>query len=298
MTTSNTNPRTKTNVYQMVTDRIIEALEQGGIPWRKTWKSGARTAMNWVSKRAYTGINALLTNLSPYDHPYFMTFKQANALGGKIRKGAKSIPVVFWKKILKDANGQIVAESEAGNRQDLKERYVLKYYRLFNIAEIEDVAFELPEVPVRTQSTIEACEEVVKKMPNPPVIETGEYEPCYVPPKDNIYLPSIDNFGEAEMYYSVLFHELIHATGHETRLNREAVAKAQKFGSMTYSQEELVAEIGAAFLCNKTGIELPETFENSAAYIQSWLEKLANDKRFVFKAASEAKAATQFILGK
>jgi antirestriction protein ArdC len=111
-------------------------------------------------------------------------------------------------------------------------------------------------------------------------------------------MPKKASFGEAEMYYSVLFHELIHATGHESRLDREAVTSAQKFGSLTYSQEELTAEIGAAYLCKITGIELPETFENSVAYLQSWLEQLRKNKRFIFKAAAEAKTATQFILGK
>lgn len=299
MTSTNTKPTTqKTNVYQLVTDRIMEALEQGIIPWRKTWVGGAKHAVNWVSKRAYTGINALLTNLTPYEHPYFITFKQANALGGRVRKGAKSIPVVFWKKVLKDAEGNVIDESEAGNRQDLKERYILRYYRVFNIADIEELEFKLPAVPAQMTKTVDACEQLVANMPNPPAIEMGDHEPCYVPAQDSIYMPSRGRFGEAEMYYSVLFHELIHATGHESRLNREAVTTANKFGSLTYSQEELTAEIGAAYLCKMTGIELPETFENSVAYLQSWLEQLRKDKRFVFRAASEAKTATQYILGK
>lgn len=296
-----TNPTTttpKANVYELVTRRIMEALEQGVIPWRKTWKSGERQAMNWVSKRAYTGINALLTNLSPHDYPYFLTFKQANALGGKIRKGAKSIPVVFWKKILKDANGKIVNENEAGNRQNLKERYVLRYYRIFNIADVEELEFKLPEMPAKQVETVDACEELLAKMPKCPTIEKGEFEPCYVPPQDRIYMPRMGQFGESELYYSTLFHELIHATGHESRLSREAVTTANRFGSLTYSKEELTAEIGAAYLCKITGIELPETFENSVAYLQGWLEQLSKDKRFIFKAAAEAKAATQFILGK
>lgn len=276
----------------------MEALEQGVIPWRKTWKSGAIHAMNWVSKRAYTGINALLTNLSPYEHPYFITFKQANALGGRVRKGAKGIPVVFWRKVLKDTDGNIVDESEAGNRQDLKERYVLRYYRVFNIADIEELEFKLPDVPVQVTKTVDACEALIINMENPPAIELGDFEPCYVPAEDSIYMPRKMSFGEAEMYYSVLFHELIHATGHESRLNREAVVNTPKFASMTYSQEELTAEIGAAYLCKITGIELPETFEDSVAYLKIWMEKLSKDKRFIFKAATEAKAATQYILGK
>ena len=298
MTNTITNPTAlKTNVYELVTNRIMEALEQGVIPWRKTWIGGT-SAMNWLTKRPYTGINELLTNLSPYEHPYFLTFKQANALGGKVKKGAKSLPIVFWKKILKDENGNIVAESEAGNRQDLKERYVLKYYRVFNIADIEDIAFQLPDMPVSTGKPIDVCESLVDNMPNPPTIHVEDYAPCYVPSEDAVYMPRLSSFGEAELYYSTLFHELIHATGHVDRLNRKAVVSSKKFASITYSQEELTAEIGAAYLCKITGIELPETFDNSVAYLQSWLEKLAKDKRFIFKAATEAKAATQYILGK
>lgn len=298
MKTTNAKPTTeKANVYQLVTDRIMEALEAGVIPWRKTWKGGVH-AMNWMTKRAYTGINALLTNLSPYEYPYFLTFKQANALGGKVKKGAKSIPVVFWKKILKDQDGNIVADSEAGNRNDLKEKYVLRYYRVFNIADVEDVDFVLPELPVSEAKPSKVCEELVATMPNPPIIKVGNHEPCYMPAQDSVFMPSLARFGEAEMYYSTLFHELIHATGHASRLNREAVVNTAKFGTITYSKEELTAEIGAAFLCRITGIELPETFENATAYIQSWLAKLEADKRFIFKAAAEAQKATKYILGK
>lgn len=296
-----TNPTTttpKANVYELVTNRIMEALEQGVIPWRKTWSNGSLHAMNWVSKRAYTGINAILTSLTPHEFPYFITFKQANALGGKVRKGAKSIPVVFWKKILKDSNGNYIDEKDSGNRQDLKERYVLRYYRVFNIADVEDIEFQLPEIPVRAVKSIDACEELVVNTPNPPAIHLGNHEPCYVPAEDQVFMPYMESFGEPELYYSTFFHELIHATGHSSRLNRDAVMKTVKFASLTYSQEELTAEIGAAYLCKIAGIELPETIENSVAYIQSWLEQLASDKRFIFKAASEAKAATQYILGK
>lgn len=284
----------KTDVCQLVTDRIIEALEQGVIPWRKTW-NGVPYAQNYVSKRAYSGINALLTNLSPYDVPYFITLKQANQLGGKVRKGSKSIPIIYWKVIYKDQDGHTVPEKESEERTDLQKLFFARYYRVFNIADIEGVSFDLPEAS-HNHNRIEACDQLIQKIKNLSVIRHGGNKAYYAPPLDKIQMPALNQFESPEAYYATLFHEIIHSTGHHSRLNRDEVMQTAEFGSPIYSQEELIAEIGAAFMCNLIGIENNDTFTNATAYIQGWLSKLKNDKRFIIQAASKAKAAVQYAM--
>ncbi|MEM7368693.1 MAG: zincin-like metallopeptidase domain-containing protein [Bacteroidota bacterium] len=285
--------KSKADVYQLVTDRIIEALEQGTIPWRKTW-AGAPYARNYVTKHTYHGINALLTNLSPYDLPYFVTLKQANQLGGKVKKGAKSIPIVYWKIIFKNQEGNVIPEKESKGRKDLNKLFFARYYRVFNISEIEGVSFKLPEAKF-DHDRIENCEQLIQGIKNPPIIQHGGNQAYYAPPIDHIQMPELNQFESPEAYYATLWHELIHATGHVSRLCRDEVMGTVKFGSPIYSQEELTAEIGAAFLCNLVEIENTDTFTNAASYIQGWLSKLKDDKRFIIRAASKAKAAVEYL---
>ncbi|MEM6342670.1 MAG: zincin-like metallopeptidase domain-containing protein [Bacteroidota bacterium] len=286
-------PAHSVDVYQLVTDRISEALEQGTIPWRKTWQHYG-LARNYITGHVYTGINALLTNLSPYEEPFFITLKQANALGGQVKRGAKSLPIVYWKISYKDQDGTIVSADDAHQRGDLTKLFFARYYRVFNIADIDGITFEVPMA--NEHNRIKACEDLVTKIKQPPTLRLGGDQPSYAPPIDTVRMPGINQFESAEAYYATLFHELIHSTGHSSRLNREEVMSMVKFGSLVYSQEELTAEIGASFLCQITGISNPEVFTNTTAYIQGWLSKLNDDKRFIFQAASKAKKAVKYIL--
>lgn len=288
----------KQDVYEMITARILEALEAGRVPWRKSWKGGAIYAQNYATKHVYRGINALLTSLSPYDIPYFMTFKQAKKMGGSIKKGAKSLPIVFWNAIYRDGEGRKLSEEEARARGEVQKRMFLKYFRVFNIEDIEGIDFDLPEIVLNNFDKIEKCEALIENMPNGPSIEnTLRDSACYVSILDSVFMPLPGQFESEEEYYGTLMHELVHATGHSSRLDREELMSQAKFGSLTYTKEELTAEIGAAFLCNISGIETPALVENSEAYINGWMQELKNDKKFILLAASKAQKAVAYILG-
>lgn len=291
--------RQKLDVYQMVTDRIIEALEQGTIPWFKTWQ-GLGSPKNYVTKHVYSGINALITNLSPYDIPCFLTLKQANELGGKVRKGSRSLPIVYWTVSYKDENGkfygeEINSEEEGRDMPNVQKLFLARYYQVFNIADVEGVDFNLPFLDYDFDP-IPTCEQMIDHMPDAPEIRFGGNNAYYVPSKDYVKVPFKAQFNTPEDYYFTLFHELVHSTGHEKRLNRPGIMEKTKFGDIEYSQEELIAEIGASFLSAIAGIENPALVENSHAYIAGWLGKLRDDKQFVFKATKEAKKAVECVV--
>ncbi|MDA2924636.1 zincin-like metallopeptidase domain-containing protein [Acidobacteria bacterium AH-259-L09] len=271
--------------YEVITNKILEKLEQGVIPWRQPWST--EMPKNVVSKKEYRGINVFMLGCMGYANPYWITFKQAKALGGHVRQGEKSTPVVFWKWIDK--------ENEDGERESYP---VLRYYRVFNIDQCEDIPED--KIPaqdnVREFHPIDEAEKVVQGgMPELPFVESGATQAYYRPSTDTVHMPPAEVFtGDAE-YYSTIFHELIHSTGHQSRLGRLDTEKLAAFGSKDYSQEELLAEMGAAFLCGHCRIE-NRTLDNSAAYIQGWLRKLRNDKRMVIFAAAQAQKAADFIL--
>lgn len=273
------------DVYQIVTDKIINLLEKGTIPWRKTWSSGAGMApCNAVSKKPYQGINRFLLGVSQYDSAYWLTFKQAQELGGHVRKGEKATPCIFYKTWQK--------ENEEGKVDYIP---VLRYYSLFNADQCDGL--DLPKPVVQTwpeNEQIDKAEQVIVEMPDRPAIEIAGSQPCYIPASDKVIIPEIIRFHSSGEYYSALFHELTHSTGHAKRLARDGIVNADSFGSSSYSREELVAEMGAAFLCAYCGID--NTLENSAAYVQGWLKALRNDSKLAIKAASQAQKAANYIL--
>jgi len=274
------------DIYEMVTNLIIDRLEAGVVPWHMPWKSDTGMPRNLFSKKAYRGFNFWYLLSFGFERPYFLTFNQVNELGGTIRKGSKSFQVVFWKMV--------------ESRQDpTKKIPYLRYYRVFHIDDVDNI--DPKKIPVadshnHTFDPIGTCDQLVEEWQDSPVIELGKPQACYFPSLDKVQMPSPHTFYKDEQYYSVLFHELVHSTGHRKRLNRHSKFPDHSFGSRDYSQEELVAEMGAAYLCGICGIE-NETIDNSAAYIHSWLQKLKNDKKFVLQAASYAQLATDYILG-
>ncbi len=282
----------KKDVYQIITDRVLELLNKGCVPWKQPWNDD-ELPQNLTTRRKYRGINTWLLNASQivngYKSQYWLTFKQVKELGGHVKAGAKSEIVVFWLWFESDdENGEEVGRSFA----------VPKYYRVFNADQVEGI--EIPE-DAKTEklefSPIQTCEEVINSMPNCPEIDhEGMGMAYYRPSTDKIHMPQKSKFICKEKYYSVLFHELIHSTAHPNRCNRNfEVMKKSKLESREYAKEELVAEMGSCFLCGHTRIE-NDTIENSAAYIENWKKAISNDNRLVMMAASKAQRAADFIL--
>ena len=278
---------TPIDVYQIITDRIIAQLEQQVVPWRKPWTEAGHP-QNLLTKRLYTGMNTWLLGSLGYSQNYFLTWKQLKAVGGSVIKGEKGHIVIFWKKL--------PAERSEPDAEQQKPKFLLRYFYVFNIAQCD----HLPEVftipyPPNTINQIGACDEVIERMPNCPVIKHGKQTAYYDPLTDYINLPKQGSFDSAESYYGTLFHELIHSTGHQSRLNRKEIVEPSKYGSEPYSIEELTAEIGACYLNSVAGI-VGKEFDNSVAYIKGWIDQLRNDKRMLVYASGQAQRATDYIL--
>jgi antirestriction protein ArdC len=287
------------NTYEIVTERIVQLLERGVIPWRRPWSAGG-APRNLVSKKVYRGVNFFLLSATKYVSPYWLTFRQANELGGTVRKGEHGQIVIFWKAYQgadseSDADADNIDECEKSRR-----RFVLRFYRVFNAEQCElpqAVLDKLPKIETYQHDPIEAAERIIANMPNPPAIEYGGTKAFYSPAADRITLPPRELFISAEEHFGSWAHEASHSTGHPKRLNRDSIAEAASFGSATYAGEELIAELSAAYLCAEAGIS-PAVIENEAAYIQGWLAKLKSEKRLIVIAAAKAQRAADYILGR
>ena len=280
----------KINIYEIVTEQILEIMAQGVIPWKKPW-SARGSHRNLVSGKQYRGINVFLLSCSPFSSPWWLTFKQAAEKGGKIRKGEKGRKVVFWKPLL------INEENPATGKTEKKKIFMLRYYTIFNLEQVDGI-----EAPIEPETekleSIAAAEKIVFEMQNRPVIiEAAGNKACYYLSRDEVQMPFFQDFDESEKYYSVLFHEIAHSTGHQSRVSRPEMQKGNRFGSDDYSKEELIAEMTAAFLCGESGI-LPATVENSVAYLQSWAAKFKEDSKMVVCAAAAAQRAADYILNR
>lgn len=279
-------------VYEIVTERIIAALDKGVIPWRMPWRrrGGSGIPKNLQSGKEYRGVNIFLLGAQGYASPYWCTYKQCAARGGQVRKGEKSTPVIFWK----------VGDSKKVSPKTGKPEkfFILRYYNVFNVAQCDGL--DVPGVPESgTQPTfnpIEECEKIVLAYKTLPKLDHGGDRACYSPSFDRVSMPDKETFEGPEEYYSTLFHELVHSTGHEDRLNREGIMNPIRFGSHEYSFEELVAEMGAAFLCAHAGI-IDHTLDNSAAYIDNWRRKLSAEPKWLVEASGKASKAADYIMG-
>lgn len=274
----------RVDVYQIVTDRIIQQLEQGVVPWRMPWLSRGQVPVNWSTQRPYRGINRFLL---PVGGEY-ATFMQIQKAGGRVKKGEKGFIVVFWKTY--------TVEEEQDGEPVEKMRFLLRYYTVFEI-NTQCVGLESRRPGQRfDHDPIEAAEGIVAGYKDAPKIQFAPGSAFYRPSVDLISVPPLADYPKAEEYYSTLFHEMVHSTGHKSRLGREGIVNSDGFGNEKYSFEELVAELGAAYLCAEAGID-NSTIENSSAYIAGWLKKLRNDKTLIVRAASQAQKAADFILG-
>lgn len=277
-------------VYEVINNRIMELLEQGTIPWRKTWNAQSNMPKNMVSKKEYRGVNIFLLACMPYSSPYWMTFKQVQDKGGHVRKGEKSCPVIFWKWLDKKAEGFDLIDSLTNGKIPM-----LRYYSVFNIEQTEGIEAPPSTEIINSFTPIERAEQIISGMPYKPEIRHGGNKASYSPMLDYVKLPVPEAFQSPEEYYNTAFHELTHATGHASRLGRKGVTETNYFGSHEYSKEELVAEMGASFLSGYAGIE-NKTIENSAAYLQGWLRELKSDKKLLVMAAAQAQKASDYIL--
>jgi len=279
-------------VEEIITARIIEKLEAGTVPWHRPW-SGADMPKNLISKKEYRGINVFILSAMGFGSPYWISFKQAQELGGNVRKGEKGCPVVFWKWLES-------AETDENGQQRKASHPILRYYTVFNVLQIDGI--DETKIPALAQKynereRITVCENVVDNMPKRPEIIFDYAGAFFRPATDTVNMPKIETFDSSEEYYSTLFHELTHSTGHETRLNRRGSDVPRHFGDKEYSKEELIAEMGAAFLCGHCQIE-NKTIDNSAAYIANWLRKFRDDAKMVIMAGGAAQKAVDFILGR
>ena len=277
----------KKSVYEMITERIIEQLENGVIPWQKPWSGTHSGAYNRISNRPYSLLNQLL--LKHGDE--YATFKQWSGLGGKIRKGEKSEIVTFWKI-------QQIEEINEDGEKTIKQLPLLRYYNVFHISQVDGVEPK-EQLKISDLESIEEAENIKNEYINREhlkIFETVTNKAFYTPTFDYIEVPCKEQYQNIEEFYSTLFHEMIHSTGHKNRLGRLETGASAHFGSKTYSKEELVAELGSAALVNMLGIETEKSFRNSGAYIQNWLQALKNDNKFIVSASSKAEKAVKYIL--
>jgi antirestriction protein ArdC len=276
-------PRARCSVYEIITNQILAELEKGEVPWRKPWRT--LPPANLITKKPYRGINVFLLGFAGYGSQYWLTFNQAKQLGGNIRRGEHGTKIVFWKFDTRET------ETPDGEIEERKFAF-LRYFTVFNLEQTEGLKALLELPPA---FPIESAELIVRGMPNPPAFEQDS-RAAYIPSLDVVTMPSRTAFDSQEEYYSTLFHELTHATGHAKRLGRDGFDTPQQFGSESYSREELVAEMGSAMLCGVVGIE-QSTISNSAAYLKAWIARLRADSKLVISAASAAQKAADYIRG-
>lgn len=285
------------NIYEEVTDRIIAEMENGIIPWHKPWCGVRSGAISYATGKPYSLLNQLMLKPGEY-----ITFNQCKAKGGKVKKGAKSHMVVFWKVIRKekkDDTGKIITDAEG--KPVMEALPFLKYFNVFHIEDCEGIEPKwkdhLPSTPAQPVEAAEATLSDYVTREHVTLRNAKQDRAYYSPALDEIVLPLMEQFPDTAEYYSTAFHEATHSTGHASRLNRFNLGSAAAaFGGEDYSKEELVAEIGSACILNALGIETPGTFRNSTAYIQGWLKALRNDKRMIVSAASRAEKAVKMIL--
>ncbi len=280
------------DVNSIITEKILAQLEAGVAPWRKPWSS--KPAANLISQRPYRGINQFLLGAAGYSSQFWLTYAQAAKLGGNVRRGEKSSMVVFWK----------IGEERTYVRKDGTEKtgksVLLRYSSVFNLEQCEHEGKPLADKlgiarQPRRVASIAECQALIDGMPNRPAFERSG-SAWYKPPVDIVGLPSIDLFESSEAYFATAYHELCHATGHVSRLNREGITEKHLFSSGEYGFEELVAEMGSAFLCGAAGIS-PRVLENSASYLASWIKVIKSDSRILVKAASQAQKASDYVRG-
>ena len=280
------------NIYESVTQRILAQLEAGVVPWHKSWTTGLPKSLG--SGREYRGVNLLVLGSSEdYTSRYWTTYREAQRLGGHVRKGERATPVVYWKWRTQEELERL--KQKTG--KDALAPCVPFTSAVFNLDQVEGVPRPADDIPLSREQRLQAAEAVFEVMPDKPEITHAlNAEPAYYPATDRIVLPHLSQFESADAYFATLYHELTHATGAPHRLNR--FQDAQRDQPEKYSLEELVAEFGAAFLCGFAGLQNPAREAQQASYIAGWSRALREDQRLLVRAAAAAQRAADYMRGK
>jgi antirestriction protein ArdC len=275
--------------YEKITDQIISLMDQGVAPWRKPWK--IIFPMNFESKREYHSTNLMLLMFADQPTPYWLTWNQIEKRKAHVRKGEHGMPIIYW--------GQFNPKQEnAGVDTPVsKPKGFWKYYHVWNLAQVDGI--DIPQFPDPPQGDLEPMAQgIVDRWVNKPSIRNDIARACYSPAKDVVAMPERKMFSTPEDYWHTLFHELIHSTGHKSRLHRfENDANIDVPTGEKYAYEELIAELGATMICWSIGMTPPSVQENAAAYLTFWKGKIKSDKRLFMSAAGNAQKAADFILG-
>jgi antirestriction protein ArdC len=281
------------SVYQIVTDRIVEQMNKGIVPWQRPWHGTQDGAISYTTGKPYSLLNQLLLGKGGE----WLTFNQIVQLGGKLKKGAKAGIVTFCKSYTKEVKGETEEDETT-----ILNKYCLRYYNVYHLDDVEGIDSKLTTEAEKVQhEPIKEAEKVIGEYISRDRLKFQNDKPSncafYRPTLDEVVVPMMEQFEEIAEYYSTTFHELTHSTGHRNRLNRKGFEPGAMvaFGSETYSQEELVAEIGSAMCLNKVGIECDKAFKNSIGYLQGWLKALKNDPKMIVFASAQAEKATKYI---
>lgn len=283
-------------VAQILTQNVLNQLENGIVPWHKPWTTRGLRPMG-INGNDYRGINFFLMSMLGHARPVYITFKQIKTMGGKIKDGCEKniYPVYFFTSFK-------VEDTLTGNEKDIP---CFRYYSVYNIEDVDGIT-----LPKKTAAKLEAAnaeptefqvhdaaEAVVEGYNNRPEIRHGGDRACYSPVIDKINMPEREAFHTRNDYYATLFHEMVHSTGHSSRLNRADLMASDYFGGHAYSREELVAEMGAAMLASHCGIMTDVLLDNSAAYLAAWASKIKSEPNLLVTAAARAQKAMDHILG-
>jgi antirestriction protein ArdC len=277
----------RADVYEYVSSRMIERLEQGEIPWVNTRAKPLLCARSYTTGKQYRGINAFLLTMANGASPFWATFQTVKEAGGNVKKGSKSRIAVFWK---------LMESKEVDSESGEKKHYpVLRYYNVFNLDSCEGLTDPLLD-EVNIADPIEAAESIIAGYTNKPAINFGQSgRAFYSPAEDRIVMPQRSHFVSASAYYRTFFHEILHSSGAKGRLNRWSELDTQKFGREEYGFEELTAELGAAMVLAHAGL-YEDMKEKSASYLSNWKQALQADSKLIVKAAGAAQKAVDWIL--
>ena len=268
----------RTNGYRKVTNEIIDRLRCGTIPWRQTWKSGLPT--NAVSHRPYRGINVWLLSQHEYQSNLWLTYNQARQLDGYVKRGERGRKIVFWK----------ITETVDEETDEVRTIPLLRTYTVFNV---DQTTVEV-DAETRAFDPITEAQGIIDGYQDKPAVAPGE--PAYHPTTDIVTMLSPTAFDSPDEYYSTMFHELSHSTGHQSRLGRNI---SNHFGSDPYAEEEVVSEMSASYLSAMAGTEVfSKTIDNAAAYIKSWIQRFQDNDRLIISLSSRAQRSADWILGK
>jgi antirestriction protein ArdC len=306
---------TKVDVYEKINQIVIEGLQKDGLKWFKPWKDSKGNMvlpMNYVTERNYSGMNIFMLSAraAEFTCNEWLTFKQISALGKKLTKGSTATPVYYFNISYKDIDtkkyykneSELKADGLDKNDKNIQLIFALKEYRVFNVDQVEDLEAKRVTPKEGTEDGLEfipsqKAELILKNFKTIPSITHIENSAYYSPSDDIVNMPKAERFVDSDSYYKTLFHELVHSTGHKSRLNRSSLNEVAHWGDSVYAKEELVAEIGSMYLTTYCGLNPTDSDDNSSAYLQGWIKKLKDSKKMAVEAMQNASKAVDYILG-